>query len=128
MQKYSGGYGISYINVISLAKVMDSFHSRFNLAHSYQKSPIYTKTSWIQRFFFCSTSSLKALNRLKSLKLPWLTLRINLNEHPTQRVLFFLNLALKSRLWTHHRITTLIICICRAIFNIVKSTCNYKKN
>jgi hypothetical protein len=35
------------------------------------KGPIYTRTSWIQRLFFCSTNPLKAPNRLKSLKLAW---------------------------------------------------------
>jgi hypothetical protein len=39
-------------------------------AYECQKSLIYTRTSWI-RFFFFSTSPLKAPNRLKSLKLAW---------------------------------------------------------
>jgi hypothetical protein len=34
-----------------------SFHSRFNLAHSYQKSPIYTRTRQINNYYIKSVSN-----------------------------------------------------------------------
>jgi hypothetical protein len=45
-----------------------SFHSRFKLAHSCHKKPN-LHTNELDISFFCSTSPLKAPNRLKSLKL-----------------------------------------------------------
>jgi hypothetical protein len=43
-----------------------AFHSRFKLAHSFQKKPNLHKNE-LNTTFFCSTSPLKAPNRLKSL-------------------------------------------------------------
>jgi hypothetical protein len=47
---------------------MASFHSRFKMAHACQKRPN-LHTNELNTTFFCSTSSLKAPNRLKPLKL-----------------------------------------------------------
>jgi hypothetical protein len=45
-----------------------SFHSRFKMAHACQKRPN-LHTNKLNTTFFCSTSPLKAPNRLKPLKL-----------------------------------------------------------
>jgi hypothetical protein len=45
-----------------------SFHSRFKMAHACQKRPN-LHTNGLNTTFFCSTSPLKAPNRLKPLKL-----------------------------------------------------------
>jgi hypothetical protein len=50
------------------ASLKRSFHSRFTMAHSCQKTPNLHKNE-LNTTFFYSTSLLKAPNRLKSLKL-----------------------------------------------------------
>jgi hypothetical protein len=45
-----------------------SFHSRFKMAHAFQKRPN-LHTNELNTTFFCSTSPLKAPNRLRPLKL-----------------------------------------------------------
>jgi hypothetical protein len=62
------------LQLTSISWWADSMIARFTLVVNWlthaKKSPIYTRTSWTQRFFF-STSTLKASNPLKSLKLTW---------------------------------------------------------
>jgi hypothetical protein len=96
-----------------------SFHSRFKLAHSCHR-----ELNELNTTFFCSTSPLKAANRLKSLKLAWrfvlTSCHIYQNPFTQEKIHKFWQCRTKKEWkWYSHAVGCQLEGIRRCYFNIV---------